>query len=142
MNSNELTGTWKFISLEIKTASGKTVHPFGENPFGLLIYTANGYMSYLCMDPARPKFKSDNLLGGTMEEISEAFKSFDAYSGTYTVDAEKGVVTHHVLGSKFPNWVGSEQVRHFRFSDNHLIIDADILVQGENSHFRGILERL
>jgi hypothetical protein len=142
MNGTKLTGTWKFVSLEIKTANGKTVYPFGKTPFGMLIYTADGYLSYLCMDPARPKFKSDNLLGGTKEEIAEAFKSFDAYVGTYTVDAQNGIVTHHVLGSKFPNWVGSDQVRHFRFSGDNLMIDADILVEGKTWHFKGVLERL
>jgi hypothetical protein len=142
MNRNELTGTWKFVSMEVTTASGKAVYPFGKEPFGILIYTANGYMSYLGMDSRRAKFKSDNLLGGTVEEITEAFKSFDAYVGTYTVDPEKGTVTHYVLGSKFPNWVGTDQVRHFRFSGGNLIIDADLQVQGETWHFRGVLERL
>ena len=36
--------------------------------------------------------------------------------GPYTVDAAKKIVVHHVAGSSLPNWLGSEQVRHYGFS--------------------------
>ncbi len=142
MSQRELFGAWKFLSMTLTNSSGEVISPYGENLFGMLVYTANGYMSVLLMDPGRPKFASDDPLGGTIEEINEAYRKFDAYCGTYTVDAGKGIVVHHLQGSKFPNWVGSDQVRYFRISKNTLRITADIQAKGERWHAEAVLERL
>lgn len=125
----------------VKTESGKTVYPYGENLFGILIYTPNGYMSALLMNPDRKRFESDDLKAGTLDEIRQAYEKFDAYCGTYTVDENKGTVTHHVAGAKFPNWVGTDQVRHFELEGNRLQIKATIAIEGESWHFEAVLER-
>ncbi len=131
MNKNELIGTWKFVSMVLRTESGKTLYPYGERLFGILIYTPGGYMSALLMDPDRKKFASDDLKNGTPEEIKQAYEKFDAYCGVYTLDRQKGTVTHHVEGAKFPNWVGTDQVRHFELIDDTLYIRATLKAKGE-----------
>jgi hypothetical protein len=78
MSKNELAGTWKFESMVVKTESGKTVYPYGEKLFGMLIYTPGGHMSVLLMNPDRKKFASDDLKAGTPEEIKQAYEEFDA----------------------------------------------------------------
>lgn len=140
--SKGLVGTWKFMSMVLKNDSGKTVYPYGKNLFGILIYTPNGYMSALLMDPNRKKFDSDDLKLGTPEEIKQAYEKFDAYCGTYTVDVEKGTVTHHVEGAKFPNWVGTDQVRYFELKDDRLYIRATLKVEGEDWLGEAMLKRL
>ena len=35
-----------------------------------------------------------------------------------TIDAAKKIVVHHVAGSSLPNWLGTEQVRHYGFSSD------------------------
>lgn len=125
-----------------KTDSGKTVYPYGEKLFGMLIYTPGGHMSALLMNPDRKKFASDDLKAGTTEEIKQAYEKFDAYCGTYTIDEEKGTVTHHVEGAKFPNWVGTNQVRNFELKGNKLQITAKIKIEGENWHLEAMLQRL
>ena len=142
MSKSELIGAWKFNSMMLKSESGKTVYPYGENLFGILIYTPAGYMSALLMDPDRKKFASDDLKTGTNEEIKEAYEKFDAYCGTYSVDEEKSTVTHHVQGAKFPNWVGTNQVRHFELKGDKLYIKATLTVKGEDWTGEAILERL
>jgi hypothetical protein len=47
-----------------------------------------------------------------------AFQGYLGYFGAYTVDAQKRTVVHHVAGSSLPNWIGSEQVRHYGFSSD------------------------
>jgi hypothetical protein len=132
MSKSELTGTWKFLSMALKADTGKTVHPYGKHLFGILIYTSNGYMSALLMDPDRKKFASDDLKTGTADEIKQAYDKFDAYCGTYTIDEEKGTVTHHVEGAKFPNWAGTDQVRYFELKGDRLYIRATLKVKGDN----------
>ena len=126
----------------VRTDSGKTIYPYGENIFGILIYARSGYMSALLMNPDRKRFASDDLKAGTMEEIKQAYENFDAYCGTYTVDEEKGTVTHHVEGAKFPNWVGTDQERYFERKGNTLEIKATIKIEGENWHITATLEKV
>lgn len=38
------------------------------------------------------------------------------YFGPYTIDAARGIVVHHVVGSSLTSWVGSEQVRYYAFT--------------------------
>jgi len=40
----ELVGTWRLASL-VRRSGGRTEHPFGEQPVGLLLYTPDGRMS-------------------------------------------------------------------------------------------------
>lgn len=142
MKKEKLIGTWKFESMKLGTEKGEVIYPYGEKLFGMLIYTQSGYMSVLLMNPDRKGFSSDDPLGGTPEEIKEAYKGFDAYCGTYTVDEEKGTVTHHVEGSKFPNWVGTKQVRYFKFSDDKLLLYATLKAKGLQCKVEAILKRL
>ncbi len=141
--SNQLVGTWKFISLVGKSSEGKVYHPYGENLIGMLMYDSKGYMSALLMNPDRPKFASGDMMKGTPEELKAAFEGFDAYCGTYIIDAEKSQVTHNVQGSKFPNWVGTAQVRFFKISGDTLHIAAPPILAGDIQwKFKAVLVRL
>ena len=141
--SNQLVGTWKFISLVGKSVEGEVYHQYGENLFGMLMYDSRGYMSVLLMNPDRPKFASGDMMKGTPEELKAAFEGFDAYCGTYSIDEENNTVTHKIHGSKFPNWVGTDQVRYFEISGDTLRITAPpILAGGVQWNFKAVLARL
>lgn len=143
IQSIQLVGTWQFISLVGKSSEGEVYHPYGKNLFGMLMYDSKGYMSMLLMNPDRPKFASGDMMKGTLEEIKAAFEGFDAYCGTYIIDAEKSQVTHNLQGSKFPNWVGTAQVRFFEISGDTLRITAPpILAGGVQWSFEAVLVRL
>ncbi len=99
-------------------------YPMGRNISGMLMYDANGHMSAQIMHLDRPTFASDDQLKGNPEEIKSAFEGFVAYFGTYEVNKEEGTVTHHVEGSSFPNWVGTDQRRFFEFYGNQLTVST------------------
>lgn len=122
MQSVSVVGAWNLISAKAQNPNDDVIHPYGEDPSGVLMYDANGYMSAVLMRPGRSRFVSGNPLGGTSEEIKEAFEGFDAYCCTYGVIAEKRTVTHHVKASRFPNWEGTDQLRYFEFSGTRLIL--------------------
>ena len=138
----QLVGAWKFLSMTAKKPNNEVIHPYGDDLYGMLVYTASGHMSFLGMRRDRPQFASDDPFEGTPEEIQEAFESFDAYCGTYEVDEEKRTITHHVEGSRLPGWVGTDQVRHFRLSGNRLTLTASFPVKGEMWDLEAVLERL
>ena len=138
----ELIGTWRFNSMEARSPSGDVFYPYGENIFGRLIYTTEGLMTVLLMNPDRPRFASDDPLAGTPEEIEAAYRGFDAYCGSFTVDENRATVTHHLQASKFPNWIGTDQVRSFECRENRLKLKADIETRGEIWKFEADLERV
>ncbi len=93
------------------------------------------------MRPDRPKFTSNNPLKAPLEEIKPAFEGFDAYCGTYTVDTERKIVVHHVLGSKLPNWIGTDQERPFELSGGQLLIKGPLFLNGERWDFEVVWKR-
>ncbi len=131
MSRDELVGTWSLISSEFRRADGQISYPFGKDAIGLLMYDASGNVSAQLLRPDRPAFASGDAYRGTPEEVKAAFEGLLCYFGTYSVDEEKGTVTHHLKGAYLPNWVGTDQVRNFEVSGDHLTISTPpILAQG------------
>jgi len=129
--SQRFVGTWKFLSLTGKSNQGDYFAPYGENLFGRLMYDAGGNMSFFAMQPGRPRFASGDMLRGTPEEIKEAFEKMDAYCGMYKVDPINKTVTHLIEGSRFPNWEGGEQVRHYKFTHDTLTLSARLILSNK-----------
>ena len=124
MGKEQFVGTWKLVSSEFRRSDGEVTYPMGRNASGMLMYDASGHMSVQIIRPDRPTFASGDQLKGTLEEIKSAFEGCVAYFGTYEVNEEKGSVTHHVEGSSFPNWVGTDQRRFFEFYGNRLTLST------------------
>ena len=122
MVKDNFVGTWMLVSSEANLADGTIVHPYGKNAIGMLTYDHSGHMSAQVMHPDRPLFVSGDMRNGTPEEIKAAFDGYTAYFGNYEVDDQEGSVTHHVLGSHFPNLVGQDQKWFFAFSSNRLTL--------------------
>lgn len=131
MKSEELAGTWRIISCEARSSKGEVRYPYGKNPAGILMYDSGGNMSVLVVSRDRPNFASGNLLKGTPKEVKAAFEGSLAYCGTYEVDEAKETVTHHVEGSTFPNWVGTDLVRLFECSRDQLVLSTPRMPSGD-----------
>jgi len=126
----QLVGTWKLISAEFRRVNGAVIPLYGENPAGLLMYDAAGNMSVHIMQRLRPQFEIADRLGGTPEQIQAAFQGYQAYFGTYSIDENARVVTHHITGALLPNWVGVDQKRFYELSGNRLILRTPALMIG------------
>jgi Lipocalin-like domain len=117
-------GSWKLISYELTFTSGAVLKPFGDRPTGLILYQKDGHMSAQLMSAEAAPFADSDPLQATNDEAGGAWRGYIGYWGTFSVDTEKGVVTHHIEGGWFPNWIGKNQIRSFRFSDGELILEA------------------
>jgi hypothetical protein len=142
MSGEQLVGVWDFTSMVVRTSRVEVVYPYGEHLLGRLSYTSGGHMSVLLMRPDRPRVASDDPLAGTESEKAAAFESFDAYCGTYEVDEKRGIVVHRIELGKFPNWVGTQQVREYELSGDQLVLRATLAIRGEQWHFEGLLQRV
>ncbi|MGI8915224.1 MAG: lipocalin-like domain-containing protein [Chloroflexota bacterium] len=129
-----ILGTWKLVSMETRSVTGSVTPGLYDD--GYLLYTDDGYMSAVLTKGRRPRFATDNLTGGSAEEKARAVDTYLSYGGRYSVEGE--LVTHHVLFSLWPNWVGSDQVRRFALNPegNTLTISTvnPVVTQGEESY--------
>ena len=123
-----LLGTWRLVSYQARDSTGQVQYPLGENVSGLLVYDGGGNMSAHVMRNDRPFFGAKDPAGGADAELRAAFEDYASYFGTYTIDLARQTVTHHVLGAWYPNWIGHDQVRHFKFDDNRLLLSTPSLI--------------
>src|SRR5579863_2209871 len=115
---DKLVGTWKLLSASSTTSGGERGDtPYGPNPVGLLTYTGDGRVTAMISYGGR---KSLSFGGGTVEEQAEAFKTFLAYAGRYTLSGDK--VTHHIEVSSIPNYMGKDLVRRIEFEGDQIVL--------------------
>jgi len=122
MGREQLVGTWKMISDERHTEGEEVFYPFGQDVVGQLMYDDKGFMSVNVTRRDRSKFASKDRGDYTPDEAKAAFESYLAYFGTYSFDEARGAVIHHVVSSTFPQMIGANNVRFFRFSGKRLIL--------------------
>lgn len=130
MFKQEFVGTWTLISQEYEREDGQVTFVSEQDGAGVIMYDAAGNMAVQIMRHERPLFASGDVVDGTDDEIIAAYKGYNAYFGTYTVDEAQRIVTHHLRGSLFPNRVGSDQVRHFTFEGNRLTLKTPPVLRG------------
>ncbi len=138
----KLVGSWKLISFHIQDSSGQKAYPFGKNARGRLIYEPDGRMAVQLMDPNRPCFKSGDPLVTSEAEVRAAFGGYTAYYGTYSVNPEERTIVHHIEACILPNWVGTDQLRHFESNGRYLTLKGTLLLGGAQGTVSLVWERL
>lgn len=118
--AHPLVGGWRLRAWVSIADDGAETRPMGDAPDGLLSYTAGGTMVGIMGPGDRPRFATDDVTGGSLDEQAQAFATFIAYGGRYDVHGD--TVTHHVETSLFPNWIGTQQRRRFALSDDGLML--------------------
>jgi Lipocalin-like domain len=105
-------GHWRLVTFE--NFDEKGVARLAEYDGGRIMYDAAGNMSAQLMRSNRTRLSSPS----TDSERAAAYATYTAYFGRYTIDAAAGKVTHHVEGSANPNWVKTDLVRWYTFSED------------------------
>ena len=99
------SGTWRLVS---------------DTTTGIMIYDSLGNMAAQVMpNRARRKYAAAEP---TPEEAKDAITGYLAYFGTYSVDEQARIVTHHRTGSINPGQVGDEVVRAYVFESNDRLV--------------------
>ncbi|MGA2743844.1 MAG: lipocalin-like domain-containing protein [Candidatus Sulfotelmatobacter sp.] len=118
MNTDDkLIGTWTLVSASSTTSMGeRNETPYGLNPTGFLTYSADGRVTALISYGGRKPLS----VGSRAEDQAEAFKTFLAYAGRYTLSGDK--VTHHVEISSIQSYVDKDLIRHVKFQGDQIIL--------------------
>jgi hypothetical protein len=114
-----IVGNWKLAKYESFDETGNPVARGGYDA-GRIMYDDKGNMAAQLSRNGRPRVTRES----TAQERLAASAGFLAYFGTYTIDLEKGMVTHHVKGSTNTAWPGTDLVRYYTFSEdgNQLVL--------------------
>ena len=117
---DSIIGTWKLVSALLTTLGGGSRKLFGETPSGFLTYTGDGRMTAILAAGGRQALSVADPVAAPAAERAEAFATFTAYAGRYTVDGDR--ITHHVEVSLFQNWAGTDQVRFAKLEGRRLTL--------------------
>lgn len=116
---DQLVGAWELLSYVStppnSTKEEEATYPLGKNPRGILIYSADGYMS--------AQIQALELAKEEPDAHSTQVTGHLGYAGPFHIDetGTETVLQHHVSLSSFPAWLGDIQRRVAR-------LDGDILV--------------
>lgn len=126
MLRDEILGTWRLVSCVLQDDQGGPVsYPLGPDAAGLIMYTADGYMSAQLMRPGRPDYDFPDATGATAAAAATAALGYLAYSGAYEVDEATGVIHHEVAVSLQPNWLNTAQLRRSTLDGDRLALSAE-----------------
>ncbi|MGP3938602.1 MULTISPECIES: lipocalin-like domain-containing protein [Streptomyces] len=117
----KLLGAWHLVSYTTTSTDGEVIHPLGPTPYGLIVYTPQGYMSAQLGRGDRPPMRSARLEDASAGELARAAVGYVAYGGPFEV-IDPTTVEHHVTTSLFPNWIGRSQVRKVGFEGSLLTL--------------------
>jgi hypothetical protein len=100
-------GVWRFVAgYAIAEETGERIELYGADPRGYGIFEPGGRMMAMLEASGRVAGKSE-------AEMAELYRSMVAYSGRWSVDAEK-FITEVDLASD-PSLVGTTQVRYYTY---------------------------
>lgn len=128
--ASRLVGTWDLVEFDRRDDSGKVAESYyGNSPLGVLVYTASGDMSVHLVDRRVGEFESGDFMLGSPEEIKEAYEGYFGYFGRYSVDVPARTVTHHVEGSSFRGYTGSDMTRFFKLDGDTLSLVSGVEIE-------------
>jgi Lipocalin-like domain len=119
MACDSVVGRWRLASYVAHADDGSVSNPLGPNPEGSLVYTEGGWMSAHLAAGERDDLPAD-VAGGSESDRAAAYSSYFAYCGTYVIRGD--TIVHHVAMSLMPNWVGTDQTRHFELNGDELLL--------------------
>ena len=118
--TSDIVGTWVLSKAEKLLPDGTRISDYGDNPHGLVVFTADGYYSVQIYRADRLKFSSGDKLKGTPEEYKETSLTTSVHFGTYILDPAKHTITFHIDRSSFPNQDDTTQIRPYEMNGDEL----------------------
>jgi hypothetical protein len=103
--ADSIVGSWRLVSWVEEETESKALHKnFGDNPIGVLTYTADGRVSIIFADPKRTAPASPKA---TDAEAAALYRSMVAYAGSYRLEGDKVFVKVDVSWNRA--WDGQDR---------------------------------
>lgn len=111
---DQLRGTsWELVTYQSESKDGEVLYPLGEDAKGTIIFTETEHTAVQIMAADREYKPSEEDLAdyNTETEKEMARLGYHAYTGPFTIDEEKSVLTTHVKYSLISEYVDTMQAR-------------------------------
>lgn len=126
----QLIGSWRLVSRQSRRANGELEADAGLSavPLGVLIYDQSGHVAAQLSRRDRTvamigeECQTAATTKGT-PDTAQTILGYDAYFGTYRINEQEGIVTHHLEAALFPGDIGKDIDRHFTISGDQLTIN-------------------
>ena len=129
----KLIGTWRLIEFsDLDSATSQWTHRYGKNPKGYFTYTKSGIVNLNISAETPLKISEDSAKNYNINLLNWVNHFSLGYFGTYTVDFNKSIVTHHVKGGSLPWYIDTDQPRQF-------VLKGDTLIIGDSKTWKRIL---
>jgi hypothetical protein len=115
---DDMIGAWTLEGTFVEDADGKRTPTWGDNPKGIIIYTADGHMTAITRRGDRTLPAS----GSSADDKAAAFDTYLNYAGRWSLAGN--VVTHHIQHALDPNWVGSDRDRTIDFQGDRMVFSG------------------
>lgn len=131
--NSALLGPWKLVSIDNIYPDGSRVHPYGENPVGLLIFDEHNNYAIQILKESRPQIASGNKNTCTPEEYASIVKGSNSHFGTYKMDKKHQKISFNIQHASFPNWENTVQNRSYTLKNGVLTYVVSRTTQGGQS---------
>ncbi|MCP1470415.1 hypothetical protein J3E64_002103 [Sphingobium sp. OAS761] len=121
-----LVGGWQLVLWTTHHPDGMKDYPFGRDAAGQIMYSPDGHMRCHLMRTDRPLFDRPSVYHVDDAALGRSMRGYSGYFGSFSVDASAGIVTHHVTGAWYPDWIGTDQTRRYAFAGDRLYLEADV----------------
>ena len=123
--TERVLGAWELVSFTVlHLDADRTDYPLGSDATGIIMYTADGYMSAQIMRSGRRNYELFDP-NDDVQAAAAAATGYLAYSGSYQVDEENHTLHHQVEVSLLPEWLNTNQAREASFAGNEMTLVAD-----------------
>jgi Lipocalin-like domain len=122
---DQVIGAWTLVAFVSRLDGGPPAPVFQRATEGVIMYSADGYVSVNIMVPGRTRFAAEDYFAASTAELKEAAAGYVAYAGPFRVDEAKQQMIHDIDVSLFPNWVGVAQIRDARLDGDTLTLSTD-----------------
>jgi hypothetical protein len=117
LKPEDLIGAWTLEGSYVEDKSGHRISTWGDDATGLIIYSADGYMSAITR-------RGDRTLPNTpdAEAKAAAFDSYLNYGGRWTLSGN--TVTHHIEHAVDPRWAGTARDRTIEHQGDRMVFSG------------------
>jgi hypothetical protein len=129
----ELIGTWSLVSVDNIYPDNSRIHPYGDNPKGLLIFDNKGNYAIQILKAVRPLIATGDKNKSTPEENSVMVQGSNSHFGKYAVNEAEKTITFKIEHAFFPNWENTEQKRVYTYTRNEIKYVVTHTTQGGQS---------
>jgi hypothetical protein len=127
--ADRLVGTWRAVEYA-RGPDDARQYPFGRPPRGYIVYDATGHVFFQVgrSDDSLPR---PNVSWDVADSsaLARMLRGSAAYFGTYTVDATRGIVTHHIEGEIPPRRANTEIATPFEIRHDTLALSQWLFVR-------------